>query len=228
MDHTVPILDVVTPAPNQDLVSLTDARDELDAPRTSDTRLKRYITQASEAIATFTRRVWRQETVTETFYSPYFMGNWGSWGWGWGWRWSPYRRSDGKPNPLVLQRYPVSSITSVVVDGTALDPTDYLLDGAKGLLYRWDPDGSVAMAWGAQTVAITYVAGYQLADVPPDVQQACMTMIRQRYFSRDRDPYLRSRNVPDVQEESYWAGPDQSALPPEACGLLERHIDMRS
>jgi hypothetical protein len=223
------ILDVVTPAPSQDLVSLTDTRDEFDAPRTADARLKRYITEASAAVATYTRRVWRQETVTETFYSAFFMGGWGAWGWGWGWRWSPYRRSDGAPNPLVLARYPVSSIISVVADGTAFDPTEYLLDGDKGLLYRWDPDGSIGMAWAAQTVAITYVSGYQLtADVPPDVQQACMAMIRQRYFSRGRNPYLRSQTVPNVQEESYWAGPDLSALPPETIGLLDRHIDMRS
>ena len=217
----VHILDVVTPAPNQDLVSLADMRDELDAPRSQDARLKRYITSASAVVATYTRRVWREETVTETFYASYFSYHWH-------WHWHPYRHFDGKPSPLVLTRYPVSSITSVVVgDDPALDPTNYLLDGDKGLLYHFGDDGIVPLVWGVNTVSITYVAGYALADVPPDVQQAAMALVRVRYFSRGRDPYLRSINVPGVQEESYWAGPDQGALSPEAVGLLEKHIDMR-
>jgi hypothetical protein len=231
MDDTR-ILEVVKPAPNQDLVALADVRDELSAPRNQDARLKRYITSASSVISTYTRRVWREETVTETFYASYFMsGAWGGWGgggWGYGWRWQPYRRADGTPTPLVLARYPVSSIASVVVgDDPALDPTDYLLDETKGLVYHWDGERIVPRTWGTETVAVTYVAGYSLSDVPPDVQQAAMALIRVRYFSHNRDPYLRSINVPGVQEESYWAGPDQSALPPEACGLLEKHIDMR-
>jgi len=230
MDDTH-ILEVVKPAPNYDLVSLADVRDELSAPRSADARLKRYITSASAVIATYTRRVWREETVTETFYASYFTsGGWGtSWGGGWyGWRWQPYRRSDGRPTPLLLTRYPVSSITSVTVgEDPPLGPTDYLLDEEKGLLYHFDGERIVPRTWGTDTVVITYVAGYALADVPPDVQQAAMTLIRVRYFSRNRDPYLRSINVPGVQEESYRAGPEQSALPPEAVGLLEKHIEMR-
>lgn len=230
----VHLLDVVTPATSQDLVALTDVRDELGSPRAQDARLRRYITAASAVIATHTRRVWIQETVTETFYASYFSAGWRGWSGGWGWRWQPYRRSDGKPTPIVLTRYPVSSVTSVVVGpddlddpATPSDPSTYLLDGPKGLLYRWDGDMLVPVTWGIDTVTVNYVAGYALADVPPDVQQACMTTIRQRYFSYKRDPYLRSIVVPGVQEETYWAGPDQSALPPEAVGLLAQHIDMR-
>jgi hypothetical protein len=221
----VRLLEVVTPAPNQDLVTLADVRDELGAARGQDTRLKRYITSASSIIATHTRRVWREETVIETFYSSYFGGY--GYGWGWGWGWQHSHRHDGKPKPLVLARYPVSSITSVWSGADLLDPAGYFVDKDKGLLYQWD--GATIMPWThcANTVAVTYVAGYSLADVPPDVQQAAMTAIRVRYFSHGRDPYLRSINVPGVQEESYWAGPDQSALPPEAVGLLEKHIDMR-
>jgi hypothetical protein len=232
MDDTH-ILEVVKPAQNYDLVTLADVRDELTAPRSADARLKRYITSASAVISTYTRRVWREETVKETFYASFFTGTgWGTGfggGWGYGWRWQPYRRSDGRPTPLLLTRYPVSSITSVFVgdDTEALDPVNYLLDEEKGLLYHFDGERIVPRTWGTDTVVITYAAGYALADVPPDVQQAAMALIRVRYFSHNRDPYLRSINVPGVQEESYWAGPDQSALPPEAFGLLEKHIDMR-
>jgi len=216
----VRILEVVTPAPNHDLVSLSDVREELEAPRSQDARLRRYITAASAVVATFTRRVWREETVTETFYPSYFSGR--SWYWPAG--------NGGKPAPIVLSRYPVSSIGSANIgEEPPLDPTSYLLDEAKGLLYyRPDGEGYVYGGCGVNTVAITYTAGYALADVPPDVQQATMTMIRQRYFSHGRDPYLRSIEVPGVQSESYWAGPDQSALPPESVGLLSKHIDMRS
>lgn len=220
----VRLLEVVAPAPNQDLVALADVRDELGAPRGQDARLRRYITAASSVIATHTRRVWRQETVTETFYRNYFSS---TGGWSWHYH-SLHHRASGKPIPLVLARYPVASVGAVVVVGAdPNDPGAYQLDEPKGLLYNWDGENGVPMPWSVDTVAVTYTCGYALADVPPDVQQACMTMIRQRFFSSGRDPYLRSINVPGVQEESYWAGPDQSALPPESCGLLEKHIDMR-
>jgi hypothetical protein len=217
---------VVTPAPNQDLISLQDARDELGTKRADDARLRRYIAESSAAIATYTRRVWRQETVTETFY---FGGY--NWGGGYnGWDWGNRYHAHGGPIALVLSRFPVASIDGVTIpDGTPLDPTGYVLDAAKGLLYRAD-DCSVYDAWGGN-LSVTYTGGYKdVDDVPADVRQGCMTLVRHRAASFSRDPYLRSINVPGVQEETYWVGQigESGSMPPETAGLLSGHIDMRS
>jgi hypothetical protein len=168
---------VVTPAPNQDLISLKDARDELRAQRADDARLRRYIEESSAAIATYTRRVWRQETVTETFY---FGGSavYGYTGWDWGHRPNNY----GGPMALVLSRFPVASIGSVSIpDSTMLDPSGYVLDAAKGLLYRRDCDYTYD-AWGGN-VSVTYTGGYkEVDDVPGSARSARMARCRRRQW----------------------------------------------
>jgi hypothetical protein len=221
-------LTVVTPAPSQDLVSIEDARSELGINnRQQDVRLKRYITQSSVAIATYTNRVWRQETVTEAFFAAYGSGcYWGRYDW-------PYRNhADGSQVPLVLKRYPVAAVSQVTVGGTVVDPATYYLDAAKGLLWRnWDVEDTTEAVWGQGQTLVDYVGGYaEIADVPADVQQACLSIIRYRYWGWSRDPTLRSLNVVGVQEETYQIGQPNGgngAILPEAAALLCPHTDMR-
>jgi hypothetical protein len=226
---------VVTPAESQDLITVEDARDELGIEnRKHDKRLQRYITQTSAAIAAYTRRVWLQETVQETIYRSYFQSYWNPY-------WNPYAYSnwqrwryiDRSAQPVALARYPVPQIVQIleINSDTILDPTEYLLDSDFGLLYRYDPIAGAIFAWtGAETLQVTYISGFaDLDDIPPDVQQACLTQIRHRWWAWNRDPAVRSINVPGVQEEAYWVGQigENGAIVPEAVGLLAPHIDMR-
>jgi len=223
-------LTVVTPAPNQDLVSLEDARDELGVmDTTQDARIQRYISQSSASIAMFTNRVWRAEAVTEGFFQGYGSGGYyssDSLGW-------PHKNhSDGSQVPLVLKRYPVGEITGVSVDGTVVDPITYYIDPQKGLLWRaWAEEDTNCVAWGWGPTLIDYTGGYaNVEDIPADVQQACLSLVRHRFWG-PKDPTTRSVNVFGVQEETYWVGGQgagqNGAILPEAAGLLAPHIDLR-
>ena len=104
------------------------------------------------------------------------------------------------------------------------------MDGTQGMLYRLSAGGTPLSWYGSETI-VTYTAGYDLLDdLPPEVEQACLIMMKHRWSSRSRDPLLRQISVPGVQEETYWVGGigENAAVPPEAAGLLAQHIDMRS
>ena len=65
---------VVTPAPNQDLISLKDARDELRAQRADDARLRRYIEESSAAIATYTAAIAAGATTEQAAHLANYAG----------------------------------------------------------------------------------------------------------------------------------------------------------
>ena len=67
---------------------------------------------------------------------------------------------------LFLPEIPVSSITSVEVDGVLLDPTYYAL-AENGVLWRKHGVWTV----GARNISITYTHGY--ASIPEDVKGVC-------------------------------------------------------
>jgi hypothetical protein len=213
-------LEVVTPAANHDLVTLDEVRDELEAKRSQDRRLRRYIRDASAVIETYTRRVWRQETVKETFHPGWWFHDHHHW---------QRQRQDGRPKPLLLARYPVVAVIALN-DGSDLTDADYMVQRDSGEVYRLADDGMSTLPWPGGLTTITYTAGYPLAEIPPDVQQAVMTLVRHRYSSKGRDPALRSIVIPNVQEETYWVGAqgDNGAIPPEVAGLLAEHIDWKA
>jgi hypothetical protein len=208
-------LKVLTPAPDQTLVSLEEARRYLGTDPKDDARLRDLIADGSAAIAAYTRRVWRQETVQETWYRAWFD--------------LYYARLGYAPKPLVLARYPVSVMSLVTEGDTDLTDADWLLEDGSGVLYRQSDNGMVSsVGWCGDTISVTYTAGYTLDKVPDDVQRATLTMCRT--LSSMRDPALRSIDIPGVQAETYWVGQvgENGALPPEVTGLLSPHIDMRS
>lgn len=221
---------VVTPAPSQDLVTLEDARSELGIKnRQQDARIKRYISQASAAIARYTERVWRQETVTEAFFLGYGTRGSACWGNHLGW---PHRHhSDGSQVPLVLKRFPSIAVTQLTVGGIAVDPETYRVDPDKGLLWRdWEVEDTSEATWGMGRTVVDYTGGYAtIEDVPPDVQQACFTQIRRLFYAGNRDPTVRSIDVDGVQAETYWVGAigENGAILPEAASLLAPYMDMR-
>lgn len=74
---------------------------------------------------------------------------------------------DGTGSPkLFLPELPVSSITSVKIDGVLLDPTCYAL-AENGVLWRKYGKWTV----GAQNIEVTYTHGY--ASIPEDVKGVC-------------------------------------------------------
>lgn len=142
-----------------DLVTLADVKRHLGTAATSDDALlSSLITQVSSAVASRLSRELLTGARTET------------------------RDGNGKTK-LVLNDYPVTAVSSVVVDGIAIPPApDVLTPG-----YRFSSTAitlnGYCFARGQQNVELAYTAGF--AAVPEDVQLAVLDTVALAYKQRD-------------------------------------------
>jgi hypothetical protein len=174
-------LAIDTPATTGDLTVLATVRRDLqlaDAFTTDDAWLADAIRQTSDMIAAFCRRPegFGRATVTQT-----------------------WRLHRDMPQ-LVLARDLAPTVTTIVEDGTTLAAADWALDGSR--LFRLSSDA--VTDWSAAKIAVTYAAGYGLlADVPFDLERACLDLVVRAYRARGRDPGMRSLDIPDVIRQSW-------------------------
>ena len=203
------IVTVTTAATNYDLATLAEIRDELDITNgAQDARLQRYLTSASAAISQYCNRVFPAETMTEQFWAQRD-------------RW-PRLVKGGFPS-LQLSRWPIQSVTSVTENGTALvEDTDFTVDAANGQLVRLDIN-LYPRPWPIFPIVVVYVGGFDT--IPADVADAAVRMVKARYFSRDRDPMLRSENIEGVYSAQYWIamGSQAGNMPPDIADILDNY-----
>lgn len=129
---------------------------------------------------------------------------------------------------LILARKPVSAIASVIVGTTTLDPSEYEIDGASGLLRRLRSDRP--SSWnGCSKVVVSFTAGWLLPDktgrnLPYDIEKAVIDLVKGARAARLRDPLLKEVEVVDVSRKVYWVGgtPGGSTLPPEIAATLDK------
>lgn len=160
------------------LTTLATVKAELQSPDSDDDYLTTLIEQASASIETFCGRSFAAAEKTET------------------------HRPDRWRERLILDRTPVASVASVVLNGKTLDaPAVEVESPGAGFLLRIDADGN-SLGWPAGRVVVTYTAGY--ASTPPDVERCCIDLVSRAYFARGRDPALRSYENPDVETMSYF------------------------
>lgn len=192
------MLTVTTAATAFDIVDLATVRAALGLVDNSDDEaLAGFLTRASDVIARHCRRTFALETVQETF------------------------RLDRWREELMLSRYPVVEVTSIIEAGLAVVTADYEVDKDKGFLTRFHDDRPCW--WPAHKIVVTYSAGYDLPrDAPPALQQACIQLVKSYYMSADRDPMLRSESIDAVSTASYFAGRDDMHLPPDVLALLKQ------
>lgn len=186
-----------------DLTTLATVKAELGITNgTSDADLARFITQMSHAAATYCNRVFAKETVVDYF------------------RPQNECRSTDK---LLLSRFPVGTITSVVEDGTTLDAADYEVDPTTGFLWRLSDDERTS--WALAKIVATYAGGYELLDeLPNDVERAVIVMVKQAWFAKSQDPMAKAEEVPGVYRIERWVGTapgEIGAIPAEAEALLD-------
>jgi hypothetical protein len=158
------------------------------------------ITQASGAIADYCKRVFAEEIVEQTF------------------------RLDRLHRELILARYPVSGVDSVVEGDVTLDAEDYEVNAANGVLVRLH--GGRECFWPCAKITVRYTGGYQLLDgMPFAVERAAIVLIKQWNSASGRDPLTKEIEIPGVERTSFWIGGigDNGALPPEVLGLLGPH-----
>jgi hypothetical protein len=184
------ILTVVTPASTQDLTTLANVKAEIGITGTAeDTNINLWIDQASSVIAGECNRVFGQETVLESCGVGAPIGM----------QWPEYER-------IVLTRNPVASITTLVEDGnTLVSGTDYEVDKDSGIITRLI--GDFERRWWFRTLAVTYVAGYQLLGTLPEaIERACISLVKQFRYAAQRDPLLKSEDIPGVLSQTFWVG----------------------
>jgi hypothetical protein len=198
------ILTVTTAASSYDLTALATVKTELGiTDNTENDKLRTWITQASIIAASYCRRVFARETLTETF--------------------RPARNCSSHVEFLILQRRPIASITSVTVDDVAVDAAEYETDANPGLLYRLDSSGYRSCWSASKSIIVVYLAGYILLDtLPQDIERAVIMMVKDMRADATRDPNLRSKRIEGVSEYQWWIpGEATTQMPIEISGLLD-------
>ncbi|KAA0597211.1 putative phiE125 gp8 family phage protein [Azospirillum lipoferum] len=119
---------------------------------------------------------------------------------------------------IALSRYPVTTVTSVEVDGSEL-PSGFRLDADAGLLLRTDSAGRSRPWECGAVVEVSYSAGY--ATCPPDIEQAVLELVSAAWSQRGRDPGLKSIGIGSINLGYFGA----DALPGIAsvAPLLDRY-----
>ena len=197
----MPITETTLAAPSQMLTTVKAAIDELDiGDENQNARLERFIKRASAKIVSLTNRVFGEERVTETV------------------------RAYGRTQVL-LERTPIVQIHEVTYDGNEL--TDWEIhDRAAGILYRrsgWIWGAGLMSSYSGiedfpapsseeAKYTIDYTAGYVLpsfpssfvrndssVDLPFDVEEFCLQLVRLLYFARATDPQIQSESIGDYQ-----------------------------
>lgn len=210
------ILTVTDAAASVELATLDAVKTEIGISGTgSDTQLSGLLTDSSRIIASYCRRTFGKETVSQTFRQT-----------------RAWMTNAVYPEELRLSRFPLVSVTSVTEDSN--DPllsTDYEADFTKGILYRLDVNDARAR-WTASKIVIPYVAGYRLPndqaaagveDLPDDIQRACVMLVKLLWFGRKRDPLLKDEEVAGIGRSTYFVRgeQDKSLMPLEITSLLD-------
>jgi hypothetical protein len=128
--------------------------------------------------------------------------------------------------PLWPSHWPVTAITSVTEDGTALTSSYYELDGKRRL---WRMDGSgYRSCWSACKIVVVYTGGYTLsAGCPADLAQVCIELVTRAWSAKARDPLLKSESIPGVISSDYalpgTAGGIEGVMPSDLAGKLNNY-----
>jgi len=135
---------------------------------------------------------------------------------------------------LILSRVPVVTIDAILVnDETLLDPEEYGVSGATGLLYRGSPSG-FNWWWSYQNVSVTYTAGWLLPgddgrNLPAVIESGCMSLLSTARAGRGRDPLAKAEDIPGVIRTEYWVGSTGGAMGAGASGMppdIESRLSM--
>jgi hypothetical protein len=165
--------------------------------------IDQQITDASAAIAGYCNRTLLSESVTETFWPDptalNFRGG-GSWE---GAFWS--RGAAGvSEERLRLDRWPVTAVTSVTMDGDLVASTLYRRDDEAGLLFALDDSGYPDLWRFGKSIIVAYAGGY--TTVPADLDRAARLWVVDSWFAAAQDPRLKSRDVYGVVSKTWDVG----------------------
>lgn len=194
------ITTVTTAASTYDLTTLAVVKAEMGITATTDDAvLALYISSESQKIAAACGVVFPRETVVDTF------------------RIDTCCTAEAL-GALPLARAPVGTITSVYESGELVPAAEYEVDANAGLLYRLTTTDGYRRAWFSEKIVVAYQGGY--ATIPGPVADACVQMVKQRYYARSKDPTLRVLDIEGVSREEYWVGAVNDGMPADVDLLL--------
>lgn len=202
------IVTVASPASDTALTTLERVKLELGIPTgttTSNEILQEKIEEASDDIEAALGFRLVRETAVETFW---------------------HEQYDSAPEKLVLDRTPVASIRSVVVDGVAIDASTWRLDPNTGELFALC-NGYPSVWVFCQSVVVTCDGGYILPPasnrtLPKGIEGACIDLVSSFWAAKGRDPTVRAEESPGVMRIEYWVGTvgEAGELPPSVVAKL--------
>lgn len=135
-----------------------------------------------------------------------------------------YHSTKSGQDVLMLEQYPVNSITSIHDDpdrnygsGSLIDTTYYVFEAEPGIV-RLD---GVTFYAGFQNVKVIYNAGY--ATIPADLEQATIELVAQKFNSYDKIRQgIVSRTI-EGETVRFFLG----ELFPETKAVLDRYRKIR-
>lgn len=215
------VLTVTTAATNRLLTSMATAQAIMGITEPEDvTALNALLPMVCAEVENYTNRVFARELLSETFLL---------------WRDPPGRVARGDDDVLQLARFPVvapagSIVLTVTENGTTLTQnTDYIADYESGELRRLTTDGT-PRRWQLGTIVVVYTAGYILPvagtatrNLPPDIENATIKLLRRAWFSRQRDPMQTAHGEPGIGQTTYWIGATGGGMMPDVIDLLDNY-----
>ncbi len=192
------MLEVVTPASSARLTTAAAVR-AMAGVTTADDLLNPLIDQASARIVAECGRPFARETYRETVHL--FEAQ----------------------QTLVLQRWPVASVSSVTINSTALVPGAYGCDNTAATVTR--VDGTRRPLWPRGQIIATYTAGYILPgadgrDLPHDIERAALLLVIASLNSAGRDPALRAVEVDGISRREFFSEGYTEPMPAEVASTI--------
>lgn len=123
---------------------------------------------------------------------------------------------------LIMTRRFVDTVSSISVDGTALDAAEYEIDKAAGLARRLSSSGYY-IRWTSGIIVMTYLAGFET--VPNGLKDAAKLELVARWSMSDRDPAVKRDRTQGLGETEYFpSSSDETGSPlisPDARAAIE-------
>lgn len=183
---------VVTPAASFDLTNLLKVLAALDINDSTPSQkvwLRTAIRQCSLAVARECNRVFPVQSYSESFFA------------------APCSWAD----TIQLTHCPIVEITTLTCDGSALvEDTDFSVAADTGLLTRLSSGAQISWSAATPPITVEYDAGFD--PIPDDLSDIVHGLINGQWLavSGERDPFLRSEDIPGVASYTYATLANQS------------------
>jgi len=175
------------------LTTLAKAKEELGITDTaSDALITKLIDRASSVIASYCDRVFGYAVLSELFrYAPitgFARANW---------------------RTLRLSRWPLVSLTSVTDGDGLVSPTLYESETGPTFSFVHRILNSERSFWTQPPFTVVYTAGWNLPNdtspnLPSDVEEVCLSMVRSAWYRRQGDPSVQIDLVEGVGRTTYF------------------------